>query len=116
MVEAHRGIIDHQVETIRPLVGFLTSGGFSYHHGRGVGVGAVLADVLAKMAEEQGRAVLGWFKGLISGENLRKPWVFPLSIGVSRKKSVKPRYPMLFPSFSRIGFPEILAQHAGETV
>ena len=46
-----------EVETIRPLVGFLTSGGFSYHHGRGVGVGAVLAQVLEEIAAERGRAV-----------------------------------------------------------
>lgn len=56
-----------KVETIRPLVGFLTSGGFSYHHGRGVGVGAVVAQVLAEIAGERGRAMgrLGWFNGLV---------------------------------------------------
>ena len=27
-----------QVESLRPLVGFVTSGGFSYRHGRGLGV------------------------------------------------------------------------------
>ena len=59
-----------KVETIRPLVGFLTSGGFSYHHGRGVGVGAVVAQVLAEIAGERGRAVwavwvgsMDWFRG-----------------------------------------------------
>ena len=59
-----------KVETIRPLVGFLTSGGFSYHHGRGVGVGAVVAQVLAEIAGERGRAMgcLGWFNGLVWGE------------------------------------------------
>ncbi|CAK9048204.1 unnamed protein product [Durusdinium trenchii] len=42
-----------KVETIRSLIGFVTSGGFSYRHGRGAGVGAVVAQILGEIAHEQ---------------------------------------------------------------
>merc|ERR1712060_231777 len=38
-----KGIPVEEASTLRPLIGFITSGEFSYRHGCGVGIGAVAA-------------------------------------------------------------------------
>lgn len=45
-----------EVAAIRPLVGFVTSGSFSYRHGCGAGVGAVVAGVLGDLVQQSGGA------------------------------------------------------------
>lgn len=45
-----------EVAAIRPLVGFVTSGSFSYRHGCGAGVGAVVAGVLGDLVQQAGAA------------------------------------------------------------